>query len=66
MIEWIKTSIDELPKEVGNILLFNTLTGLRPEEAQKAIYLIKTKGDEYIDKDKGLLLHYYIQLYSSG
>ena len=48
MMEWIKTSISELPKEVGHILLFNTLTGLRPEEAQKAIYLIKTKRDEYV------------------
>jgi hypothetical protein len=57
MIDWIKSSIHELPNEVGNILLFNTLTGLRPE-AQKAIYLIKTKGDEYVNKDKGLLLHY--------
>lgn len=31
---------------------------IKPEEAQKAIYLIKTKGDEYVNKDKGLLLHY--------
>ena len=58
MMEWIKTSISKLPKEVGHTLLFNTLTGLRPEEAQKAIHLIKTKGDKYITKDKGLLLHY--------
>ena len=43
MIEWIKTSISELPNEVSKILLFNTLTGLRPEEAQKAIYLIKNR-----------------------
>jgi intergrase/recombinase len=58
MIEWLRTSISKLPKEVGKILLFNTLTGLRPEEAQKAIYLIKTKRDEFVDEDKGLLLHY--------
>jgi hypothetical protein len=43
---------------VGKITLFNTLTGLRPEEAQKAIYLIKTRGEHYIDKNNGLLLHY--------
>ncbi|MBA3750723.1 MAG: hypothetical protein H0X03_07540 [Nitrosopumilus sp.] len=36
----------------------NTLTGLRPEEAQKSLYLIKTKGSEYIDKDGGILKHY--------
>ncbi len=57
MIDWIKSSIHELPNEVGNILLFNTFTGLRPE-AQKAIHLIKTKGDEYVNKEKGLHLHY--------
>ena len=32
MVKWIKTTIDEMPKEHGNILLFNTLTGLRPAE----------------------------------
>ena len=58
MINWIKSGVSELSKEVSHILLFNTLTGLRPEEAQKAIHLIKTKGDEYVNKDKGLLLHY--------
>jgi intergrase/recombinase len=58
MMEWIMTSISKLPKEVGHILLFSTLTGLRPEEAQKAIHLIKTKGDEYVNKDRGILLHY--------
>jgi intergrase/recombinase len=37
---------------------FNTLTGLRPDEAQKAIWLIKTREDEYVDKDRGILKHY--------
>ncbi|WP_148687499.1 integrase [Candidatus Nitrosocosmicus hydrocola] len=58
MIVWIRTSISELPIEVGKIILFNTLTGLRPDEAQKAIYLIKTNGNVYVNKEKGLLLHY--------
>ncbi len=58
MMKWIKSSISELPKEISNILVFNTLTGLRPEESQKAIYLIKTKRREYLDEDKMLLLHY--------
>jgi intergrase/recombinase len=58
MMNWIKTSISELPKEISNILVFNTLTGLRPEESQKAIYLLKTKRKEYLDDDKMLLLHY--------
>ncbi len=58
MIDWIKSSIHERPNEVGNILLFSTLTGLRPEEAQEAIYPIKTKGVEYVNNEKGLPLHY--------
>jgi intergrase/recombinase len=58
MLEWVKSGISELPKEISNILLFNTLTGLRPEESQKAIYLLKTKRKEYLDEDKMVLLHY--------
>lgn len=58
MLNWIKTSISDLPKEISNILVFNTLTGLRPEESHKAIYLLKTKRKEYLDDDKMLLLHY--------
>jgi len=38
--------------------LFNTLTGLRPNEAQKSNHIIKSKEEEYIDKDKGILKHY--------
>jgi hypothetical protein len=58
MIKWIKTTIDEIPKEYGNILLFNTLTGLRPAESYKAIHMIKNKEKEYVDKENMLLLHY--------
>ncbi len=58
MIDWLKEALDKLPKEYGSILLFNTLTGLRPEEAQKSLYLIKTKKNEYIDHDRGILKHY--------
>jgi hypothetical protein len=58
MVKWIKEATARLPKEYGNILFFNTLTGLRPDESQKALHLIKTRGNEYIDKDKGMLKHY--------
>jgi hypothetical protein len=58
MADWLKEARNKLPKEYGSLLLFNTLTGLRPEEAQKSLYLIKTKGSEYIDKDRGILKHY--------
>ncbi len=58
MIKWIKDVSKVLLQDYKNILLFNMLTGLRPNEAQKAIYLIKTKEEEYIDKDKVILKHY--------
>jgi len=58
MLVWIKNVSSILPCDYKNILLFNTLTGLRPEEAQKAIWLIRTKGTEYIDVKRGILKHY--------
>jgi len=58
MLKWIKDVVSILTKDYQNIILFNTLTGLRPDEAQKAIHLIKTKESEYIDKDRGMLKHY--------
>ncbi len=58
MLRWIKEVVSVLPKDYQNIILFNTLTGLRPNEAQKAIWLIKTKETEYVDKDRGILKHY--------
>jgi hypothetical protein len=41
MINWLKYTYSKLPSRYGNILLFNTLTGLRPDEACKAIQLIQ-------------------------
>ncbi len=58
MLKWTREVISILPTDYQNIILFNTLTGLRPEEAQKAIWLIKTKENEYIDKDRGIARHY--------
>ena len=58
MIKWIKDVSAVLPEEYKNILMFNALTGLRPDEAQNSIRLIKTSKDDYIDKQRGLLRHY--------
>jgi hypothetical protein len=59
MIKWIKDVSAVLPAEYRNIILFNTLTGLRPDEAQKSLWLLKTsRGDDYIDKERSLLKHY--------
>ncbi len=34
------------------------MTGLRPDEALKALNLIKIKAEEYIDSGRGILKHY--------
>ncbi|WP_148686440.1 hypothetical protein [Candidatus Nitrosocosmicus hydrocola] len=51
MIDWIRKVSAVLPEQYQNVLLFNTLTGRRPDEPQKAIWLIKTKESEYVDKE---------------
>lgn len=58
MLKWIKTSVAALPKEYGNIILFTTLTGLRPDESYKAIELIKSNYSEYVERKRMILLHY--------
>jgi intergrase/recombinase len=58
MLKWIKTSVAALPKECGNIILFTTLTGLRPDESYKAIELIKANSSQYVDRERMLILHY--------
>jgi len=58
MLKWLKDIVAVLAKDYQNIILFNTLTGLRPDEAQKAIWLIKIKENEYVDKERGILKHY--------
>jgi hypothetical protein len=60
MIKWIKEVSTVLPREYKNVLLFNTLTGLRPVEAQLSLYLLGTKRKDYLENGKGLLKHYQI------
>jgi hypothetical protein len=58
MINWLKNTYSKLSTPYGNILLFNTLTGLRPDEACNAIQIIQKEGDNYIRKDLMILEHY--------
>src|SRR5215218_5313062 len=53
MIDWIRSTVQEMPKEYANILIFNTLTGLRPDEAYKAIHFIKNNSSVNILIFKG-------------
>jgi hypothetical protein len=59
MVNWLKEAVSRLPVQYGNILLFGTLTGLRPDEACKSIILLKEKGQEaYLNKDTMVLEHF--------
>ena len=58
MVEWLKNCCSTLSPSYSNILLFNTLTGLRPDEACKAIQIIHKEGDNYVRKDLMILEHY--------
>jgi hypothetical protein len=58
MLKWVKDSIRALPDRLGNVILFNTLTGLRPVEGYKAMSLIRTDGTRYVDRERMLLIHY--------
>jgi hypothetical protein len=58
MIEWLKNCCSKLSSSYSNILLFNTLTGLRPDEACKSIILIQKEEDNYVRKDLMILEHY--------
>jgi hypothetical protein len=59
MMNWIIDTISKLPVQYGNILLYDTLTGLRPDEACKSIILLKEKGQEgYLNRDIMTLEHF--------
>lgn len=58
MVEWLKNTYSKLSKHYGNILLYNTLTGLRPDEACKSIILFQKQRDNYLRKDLKILEHF--------
>lgn len=58
MLKWVRGCVRRLPSEYGNIILFATLTGLRPDESIKALNLLKECSTEYLDYERMMLLHY--------
>jgi hypothetical protein len=58
MVSWIKGAYLKLPKDYGNILLYCTLTGLRPDEACKSIQLIHAEIGKYLNKQTMTLEHF--------
>lgn len=58
MIMWLKKALHSLPKDYGNILLYCTLTGLRPEEACQSVNLIQNDLSTYMNKKSMTLEHF--------
>jgi intergrase/recombinase len=58
MVEWITTIIKSNPR-FANILMFNVLTGLRPQEAIDSFnLLLSDKRHDYLSKEEKLLEHF--------
>ncbi|WP_458743851.1 integrase [Candidatus Nitrosocosmicus sp. T] len=58
MLEWITTTIKSYPR-FANILIFNVLTGLRPQEAIDSFnLLLSDKRQDYLSRDEKLLEHF--------
>ncbi len=58
MVTWLKNAYSKLPREYGNVLLYCTLTGLRPTEATESVLLIHDEIDNYINKESMTLEHF--------
>jgi hypothetical protein len=50
MIAWVKELHSKLPKSYGNMLIYGTLTGLRPQEACESIRLLKNDCNNYLNR----------------
>ena len=59
MLDWIRSTRAVLSQPYANILLFATLTGLRPTgELFDCIDLIHSEGDSYYNRERGTLEHF--------
>ncbi|NWG36016.1 integrase [Nitrososphaera sp.] len=58
MMEWLKDACSKIPASYANMLLYDTLTGLRPGEAIMSIYYVQNELDNYLKKESMVLEHY--------
>jgi hypothetical protein len=58
MVNWLRNARSKLPSDAANVLMFNTLTGLRPTEAVLSIQLIKSEPEKYVNRETGMLEHF--------
>lgn len=59
MLQWVKEAIKILPANMGQVIKFNVLTGLRPNEAIQAIrLLISGESTPYYNEERQTLEHF--------
>jgi hypothetical protein len=58
MLEYVKQLVAVLPRSHANVVIFGTLTGLRPVEACNSVRLIHTDLDNYLNSDLFILEHF--------
>ena len=58
MIVQLKNACSKLDEKYSSILLYCTLTGLRPAEGCTSLRLLKERKDEYLTKDEKVLEHF--------
>jgi intergrase/recombinase len=58
MLEYIKRVLAVLPRSHANVVIFGTLTGLRPIEACKSVQLIHADLSNYLNSDLFILEHF--------
>jgi len=60
MIRWVRDVLNVLPAQMGEVIKWNTLTGMRPMESLQAIKLIKNPATfkTYYNTDRQCLQHF--------
>jgi intergrase/recombinase len=58
MVEQLKTACSKLDKKYSSVLIYCTLTGLRPAEACVSIKLLKERKEGYLTNDNKVLEHF--------
>jgi hypothetical protein len=58
MMEYVKHILAVLPRSHANVIIFGTLTGLRPIEACKSVQIIQTNLPNYLNSELFILEHF--------
>lgn len=58
MLNWLKSLSNNLPEKYGNVLLYNSLVGLRPSEAIESIKIVNSNLENYLNRDLMVLEHF--------